>query len=381
MRTKRLAVSIGAIIAIGVCGFSRVALAQKEAQPTRQPAGAAGGAGDAQTLAITSSATVKAIDADNRIVTLQRPDGSTEDVKCGPEVRNFDQIKVGDEVRAAAMARMVMAIGQGAGESSPSGMVVGRSPKGGQPGAFVARTEQISAKVDAVDADKRTVTLSGIGDRPQTVQVSEDVDLSNVKSGDQVAIQVTKGFALWVERPSEAQPAAERIEPGGEGASAMEATSKAVTVAAIDPATHTITLKADDGRTRAIHCGNRCVNFDQVKVGDQIRATLADECAISVNKASAPAAADAAAAASETGSLPAVAARGARAGILVADTDDITARVRSVDSDKGTITLSLPDGSSKTVRCGPNVKLSELSAGDTISARITQPIAIIVERP
>ena len=48
--------------------------------------------------AVRVSATVQAIDKDKRLVTLKRRDGSTFVVTAGPEVKNFDQIKTGDEV-------------------------------------------------------------------------------------------------------------------------------------------------------------------------------------------------------------------------------------------------------------------------------------------
>lgn len=45
------------------------------------------------------TATVTGIDADNRKVTLVTPDGKKTTVKCGPEVINFDQIQVGDQLK------------------------------------------------------------------------------------------------------------------------------------------------------------------------------------------------------------------------------------------------------------------------------------------
>jgi hypothetical protein len=367
MRKERV-ISLVAIVAISVCGFSRIAAAQ-DAQNMREPGGAA-------TIAVTATATVKAIDPEKRIVTLQLSDGTEEQVTCGPEVRNFDQIKVGDEVKAAAVARMVVSIGKGGAAAAPadSGPIIARAPKGAKPGAIIAKTEQITAKVDAVDQDKRTVTLSGIGDKPQTAQVAEDVDLSNVKAGDSVSIEVTKGVALWVEHPSEAQPAAERLQPGEEGALSLEGATKTAMVESIDPGTRTITLRALDGQMRSIQLGKECVNFDQIKVGDQVRATIADEIAISVTKGGAAPSADAE-------SRIALAPKGAKPGILVAETDDVRGQIKSIDSDKGTITLSLPDGGTRTVKAGPNVKLSELSAGDDVSARVTQAMAIVVEQP
>jgi len=52
---------------------------------------------------VVITATVKAIDKKNRVVTLQSPDGKVAKVKCGPEVRNFAQIRVGDEVKTSLL--------------------------------------------------------------------------------------------------------------------------------------------------------------------------------------------------------------------------------------------------------------------------------------
>src|SRR5208283_4901113 len=47
-----------------------------------------------------TTATVESIDAAERKIVLKRADGVTTTLKAGPNVVNFDQIKVGDEVKA-----------------------------------------------------------------------------------------------------------------------------------------------------------------------------------------------------------------------------------------------------------------------------------------
>jgi hypothetical protein len=44
------------------------------------------------------TATVEAIDRAERVVTLKGADDELFEVVAGPEVRNFDQIEVGDEL-------------------------------------------------------------------------------------------------------------------------------------------------------------------------------------------------------------------------------------------------------------------------------------------
>jgi hypothetical protein len=43
------------------------------------------------------------VDAAIRTVVLKSPDGTTKSYKLGPELRNFDQIKVGDTVKATVV--------------------------------------------------------------------------------------------------------------------------------------------------------------------------------------------------------------------------------------------------------------------------------------
>jgi ABC-type Fe3+-hydroxamate transport system substrate-binding protein len=74
-------------------------VAQDQAVAT--PAQARPGGLEGELVVIT--ATVKAIDKKNRVVTLQSPNGKVAKVKCGPEVRNFAQIRVGDEVKTSLL--------------------------------------------------------------------------------------------------------------------------------------------------------------------------------------------------------------------------------------------------------------------------------------
>ena len=375
MRQQRFASILVAIFAVSLLGFWGVAAAQQEdATKSRQPGGSV-------TVGATATATVKAIDADKRIVTLQTEDGDTIDVKCGKEVRNFDQIKIGDQVKAAAMERVVVAVGKDKGADAAAAAadgttMIARAPKGGKPGIIISNTDQITARIDAVDPAKQTVTLQGIDDKPQTIRVASDVDLSSVKQGDEVVIRVTKGVALWVAQPREAQPAGGTVKPEGESgeADAGEIVTATATVEAVDSAKRTVTLKGSGGKTRTIHLGKEAVNFDQIKVGDQVRATVAQEVAVSVRKAGGPPGADAS-------RVVALAPKGTKPGMVIADTAEVTAQVKSVDAEKGTFTLSEPDGGSKTVKAGPDVKLSELKAGDDVTARITRAMAIVVEKP
>jgi hypothetical protein len=60
----------------------------------------------------------------------------------------------------------------------------------------------------------------------------------------------------------------------------------------------------------------------------------------------------------------------------------VTAKVKAVDVKKRTITLTGPEGKTKTFKVDPSVKrLNEVKKGDDVTLRVTQALAIEVVKP
>ena len=107
-----------------------------------------------------TTATVTAIDPATRRITLTAPDGKQTTFVAGPEVRNFDQIQVGDQVKTTTTESVAVSLRPAgtppsAGESS----TVEVAPKGAKPGALMTDTTEVTAKIMAIDPKHRTVTL------------------------------------------------------------------------------------------------------------------------------------------------------------------------------------------------------------------------------
>jgi hypothetical protein len=152
---------------------------------------------------------------------------------------------------------------------------------------------------------------------------------------------------------------------------AITATSK---VTAVDSAKRTVTLTNDAGESNTYKLGKKVRNFDQIKVGDQVKATLLESVAVVVRKSSAPP--DAA-----EGRLVAIAPKGAKPGVVIAKAREITAKIVSVDTQARTVTVEGPMGGKPTIKVGPKVNLNELQAGDDVTLRVTDALAISVEKP
>ncbi|HWY30813.1 MAG TPA: hypothetical protein VNX46_08675 [Candidatus Acidoferrum sp.] len=148
------------------------------------------------------SATVTAIDRDNRKVTLVAQNGAKSTVTCGPEVVNFPQIEVGDQVRAAVTERLVV-YARDPGEPANDGAVgaLALAPIGDKPGGAAVATEEITATVKAIDTDNHTATLQFPDGSVTTFKVRPDVQLGNHKVGDLVVFRTTDSIAISVEKP------------------------------------------------------------------------------------------------------------------------------------------------------------------------------------
>ena len=153
-----------------------------------------------QTYKVT--ATVTAVDAASRKVTLITADGAKTTVKAGPEVVNFDQIQVGDQVKATVAEQLVMFMRKN-GEPANDGeaAAVALAPVGAKPGMLMANTVEVTGKVEAIDLAHRKATLRFPDGHSQTFKVRKDVDMTKGKIGDEVVFRTTEAMAISVEKP------------------------------------------------------------------------------------------------------------------------------------------------------------------------------------
>ena len=152
---------------------------------------------------VTVTAKVKAIDKKNRVVTLESPDGKESKVKCGPEVRNFAQIRVGDEVKSAFLETVELFV---TGQDEPSAdrvTEVARAPQGSKPGFAAVDAVEVKASVVAIDYQTREVTLKGPEGKVIKVKAGPEVKrLNEVKTGDTVVARLTRAVSIEVSKPA-----------------------------------------------------------------------------------------------------------------------------------------------------------------------------------
>jgi hypothetical protein len=159
---------------------------------------------------VSAKATVEAINAETREVTLKNEAGNTMVLVCGPEVQNFAQIKVGDVVNAeyGEAAVIVVKEAEGTPANTQTGAVE-RAPLGEKPAAKAVKVTELQATVEEINYETRYVSLKGAEGRSLNFIASDEVKrLNEIKKGDQVVVRITQALAVSVTTPEAVAPAA-----------------------------------------------------------------------------------------------------------------------------------------------------------------------------
>ncbi len=148
-------------------------------------------------------AIITAIDGPQRLVTLRGQDGDVFQVEAGPEVVNFEKLRVGDAVVATYTESLALEIAA-PGEATPGiTSSVSGTPTPGQ--LKLGRQVTATFKVEAVDAAANKVTLSDGAGNSRTIDVRHPKAQQRVKTlkpGEMAVITYNESLALRLEAVS-----------------------------------------------------------------------------------------------------------------------------------------------------------------------------------
>jgi Cu/Ag efflux protein CusF len=153
-----------------------------------------------QTEAVEITTKIEAIDKTARMVSLKDKDGNTDTIYCGPEVKRFDELKVGDTVTFRYQESIAYAIrkpGQaGAAPAAPPAAITrGTGPK---PGGTIAQQQTATVTVKAIDPKTPSVTVLTEDGRTVDFKVDNPKNLEGVKVGDKVEVTYTQALMISV---------------------------------------------------------------------------------------------------------------------------------------------------------------------------------------
>lgn len=145
----------------------------------------------------------KSVDQKTRQVVIVGPNGNEFKTTLGNEVKNFNQIKVGDIVTLTHVEIFVADI------KKPSKVEIRERVEtekavtaklGDKPAAAIERQVAIVADVTAIDEKKGTLTVRG-ATRTLDIKVKDPKVLKGIKVGTQIETVVTEIIAIEVSAP------------------------------------------------------------------------------------------------------------------------------------------------------------------------------------
>lgn len=152
--------------------------------------------------AIRLAATVVSVDRHDRSIVVKAADGRAQKIELTEDVKNFDQIRTGDEVVVEVYTALAMRLaepGQEFGDVA-TGMVAVAQP-GEKPKMVMVDVVEVLARITGIERSKREVTVTGPLGKSVTLQVPEDVKrFDELKVGDEVNARYTEAFALSVQK-------------------------------------------------------------------------------------------------------------------------------------------------------------------------------------
>lgn len=135
-------------------------------------------------VVVQDPAPVTAVDASQRIITLKRTGGLTMAYAVGPKVKNFDQIKAGDRVKATVEDELAVYL-----------LAKGRLPDG-----TTAEALGVNAKVLWVDPSYRLLTLQYPNGQSEKFKVELGARLEEMAPGDDVVVKPKEVTAIHIEK-------------------------------------------------------------------------------------------------------------------------------------------------------------------------------------
>ena len=154
-----------------------------------------------KTKSVSATATIQAIDATGRMITLKDESGAEDTYSVGPEVKRFNELKVGDTVKMTYYESVVLVVRKpGEAPVATAGEPAITRGTGALPGATMAAQDKTTVTVKAIDPAVPSVTVTTEDGRTVTRKIEDKKILDGIKVGDHVDITYTRALLTSVER-------------------------------------------------------------------------------------------------------------------------------------------------------------------------------------
>ncbi len=156
------------------------------------------------TVLVTVTASVEAIDYATREATLKGPLGNTVTFTVDPRVKRLNEIKVGDLIRADYYISVAAELRPPTPEEEKTPLVLldaaGKAPPGTAPAAGGLRRFKVVTTIEGLDRPTETITVKGPRGNYLTARVADPSNLTKVRIGEHIVITYTEALAISVEK-------------------------------------------------------------------------------------------------------------------------------------------------------------------------------------
>ena len=151
---------------------------------------------------ITYVATVTAVDAAKRKVTLTTPDGKSATFKADKQI-NLTGLAVGEQIGIQATDAVAIELKKGGTPAqNPAAVALAAVGTDGTSGAvFEGEAVEIQATIVAIDPAKRRVTLQLPDGTAKTVKAPKGADLSQVSVGEKIIVDFADSVIIAISNP------------------------------------------------------------------------------------------------------------------------------------------------------------------------------------
>ena len=149
---------------------------------------------------VVETGTVESIEAASRTITLKKPDGTVVTIFAGPDMKRFEEVKVGDKVTARYYENVVVRVKRPGEPDVDTAAKTTTPSKQVLPGGTRARQRTITATITAIDMNTPSISFTGPNGWKYSSAVQDKAALAKVKVGDKVDIVWTEALLVSLER-------------------------------------------------------------------------------------------------------------------------------------------------------------------------------------
>ena len=158
-----------------------------------------------EAVLVSLTASVEDIDYKSREVTLKGPLGNEVTLVADPCIKRFDEIKVGDSIRADYYISLAGELRKPTKAEKENPIVMldaaGKAPPGTAPAAGGLRRYKVVTTIEGLDRPTQTVTIKGPRGHYLTARVEDPSRLTKAHIGDNVVVTYTEAVAISLEKP------------------------------------------------------------------------------------------------------------------------------------------------------------------------------------